>query len=401
MFTVTIRNVFIAALFPVLAVRGSAQAPAIVSNPAPNPNSPAFRISAQPMLKLGGLNNDTRYEFIGISQVDITETGRLIVLPSGGPEVRVFDLRGQYQRTLGRRGSGPGEFTQVAQISALRGDTIAVYDNPQRRVTILNAATGDVIRTVPDAANALCCFLDASFLARPNYVRPSVTVTASAPDTSVWDVMGLGAGAPPRPRILTTRGNDPEIRLGQFEEAASRPGERSFTLPAHLPPFARTATVVVAGNNIVYGVSERFEFNVYSNFGANLRTVRAAAAPVTPSRADIDAARKEFMSGADTPEKLKAYEEHYSKIKLYTTLPAFGRILAESDGTVWVQNYMRPGATAQWWTRFDPSGKMLGTINIPPGMNVRRFARGYVLFVPNERPDGVATLFVHRIERMN
>ena len=68
----------------------------------------------------------------------LDSSGRLLVSSWQIPgEIMVFDTTGAYQRSVGRRGSGPGEYLGVMHI-VVRGDEIHIFDGPARRRTILS-----------------------------------------------------------------------------------------------------------------------------------------------------------------------------------------------------------------------------------------------------------------------
>ncbi|MCA9764269.1 MAG: 6-bladed beta-propeller [Gemmatimonadetes bacterium] len=51
--------------------------------------------------------------------------------------IPVFDSTGRYLRSIGREGSGPGEYRRVSRILVLESDSILVLDDQLRRATIL------------------------------------------------------------------------------------------------------------------------------------------------------------------------------------------------------------------------------------------------------------------------
>jgi hypothetical protein len=60
------------------------------------------------------------------------EDGCYYVCDTGNGRIAVFDEQGRYQRSIGRKGSGPGEF-QSLQIVEIRDGVIATYDSRNRR----------------------------------------------------------------------------------------------------------------------------------------------------------------------------------------------------------------------------------------------------------------------------
>jgi hypothetical protein len=64
--------------------------------------------------------------------------GRFLVsYPESGSELLVFDSRGEYLRTVGRRGQGPGEYIWIDKIVVV-GDRIHLFDALGRRWTVLD-----------------------------------------------------------------------------------------------------------------------------------------------------------------------------------------------------------------------------------------------------------------------
>lgn len=57
----------------------------------------------------------------------------------GGGDLMVFQSPGRYQRTIGRRGEGPGEFEFVYGVSPWPNDTVYVLDAGNHRLTVLDS----------------------------------------------------------------------------------------------------------------------------------------------------------------------------------------------------------------------------------------------------------------------
>jgi hypothetical protein len=75
----------------------------------------------------------------------------LVSGPGIEPSLIVFDQRGAYARTVGRGGSGPGEFQAPFAHSWSPGDTLYVFDKPRGRVLMFSADFSH-IRTYTAAA---------------------------------------------------------------------------------------------------------------------------------------------------------------------------------------------------------------------------------------------------------
>jgi len=73
--------------------------------------------------------------FGNIWDVELDGRGRIYVADVGQAHITVFDSAGRYLHTIGRRGSGPGEFNQPMQMGVRPGDTLLVFDVGLRRLS--------------------------------------------------------------------------------------------------------------------------------------------------------------------------------------------------------------------------------------------------------------------------
>jgi hypothetical protein len=105
-----------------------------------------WRVSTTPTVVIGESPGE-EYELARVgaalrySQGYVVSTG----LPVG---IRVYNKEGRFQRWLGRKGEGPGEFRAISGTWVAEGDTVIVYDSFLRRITYFDLR-GDLIRTVP------------------------------------------------------------------------------------------------------------------------------------------------------------------------------------------------------------------------------------------------------------
>jgi hypothetical protein len=111
---------------------------------------PAWQLSASPTLTLGGPTASGPTEFS--NPYDGAFWGsRLVILDGATQSLRVFSLRdGSHLATYGRKGAGPGEFSNAAYIQPF-GDSVFVSDIQQSRYTVFDSE-GHVARVVSFAA---------------------------------------------------------------------------------------------------------------------------------------------------------------------------------------------------------------------------------------------------------
>lgn len=94
------------------------------SDQAAASSSASWRVSAEPRLRVE--SSDT-IDLADVATVSLLSDGRFVVASGYPPAVRVFTDDGRLERTIGRRGPGPGEFTAIDQV-ARHGDTVIVVD---------------------------------------------------------------------------------------------------------------------------------------------------------------------------------------------------------------------------------------------------------------------------------
>ena len=92
-----------------------------------------------------GIAQDTVL-FGQIISLDIDGQGRLYVLDSYAQQVHIFDSSGAFVRTVGSKGSGPGEFENASAVDVSETGEIWVMEMRKGQLTILDA-DGNYLRT--------------------------------------------------------------------------------------------------------------------------------------------------------------------------------------------------------------------------------------------------------------
>lgn len=90
-------------------------------------------------LRIGAVDEDGPAAFSDIRSLVVDEFERIWVLDGQSAEIRIFDRSGHHVRTVGRSGSGPGEYSQPVHADAFGGD-VWVVDPGNGRVTVLDSA---------------------------------------------------------------------------------------------------------------------------------------------------------------------------------------------------------------------------------------------------------------------
>ena len=89
------------------------------------------RIELEPELVISARGDDPNYAFYRPSAIGVDDAGNIYVADSSNARVQVFDAGGEYVRTLGRAGQGPGEFSSLS--GSYRPVALHAWD-PRRQV---------------------------------------------------------------------------------------------------------------------------------------------------------------------------------------------------------------------------------------------------------------------------
>ena len=98
--------------------------------------SPGEEWTINEELRIGHVDGAPELQFGEIVSLDVDRAGRIYVLDQQAQEVRVFSPAGEYLRSVGQPGEGPGELSAFAQaVFVAVDDTLRVVDPRQGRVT--------------------------------------------------------------------------------------------------------------------------------------------------------------------------------------------------------------------------------------------------------------------------
>ncbi len=358
------------------AARRDSAGVSIVRSSAPQwPADSGWRIADTPLVAIGGGNGTALGRVAGAVR---TRSGAIAVADGDAQLIRVYDLAGRPLRTLGRRGSGPGEFQAIDWIAAA-ADSILAFDLVARRLTLFGAPGRVRTASLEGAAGSITApldrFADGTLLVAagdPTFPFPgtegsvrhdSVTLIRIAPEGDVLDTLARIAWA-----------ESFGVAIGE--------GDRRFLAP--LPrPFGPRASALVAGEEVVVGEGIRPELVVRDGDGAVRRIIRRERAPL-PVTPDAIAAFKEARRRASAGRGLQAEVDAALVAALDSApwparLPAYERVLADAEGNLWVQDYGVRRDQPESWNVFTAEGRWLGPVSAPARFRIEQVGRDWVL----------------------
>lgn len=337
-----------------------------------------YTLSDDPVVSIGSIDGEDPYLLDGVADAVVRQDGSLAVLNCTTAEIRVYDMAGQYIRTFGGRGEGPGEFMFPERMFALGGDTVAVTDFFPGRMTVVGP-DGAAVATSPSlgpiaAPQVRGRLANGLFVATRREPAPEVEAGARFRET-----MAL--------LLVTLEGEVVDSVTGLPARAAVAPTEPGR--PTSAQRMGGRAVFAVAPDAVYYGGQDG---RGIMKFTADLSTAESietytTGGPLTQQHIDAHERMREAQEHLPVdgigPATAAVYPDE---------LPAFGAIVVGRDGRLWVEDPERPGMQALTWTAYE-NGVPTARLELPPRFFALDFDEASVLGIHYDE------LSVERVQR--
>ena len=312
------------------------------------------------------------------SQLAVDSRGNTYVPDFYRNRVVVFDAGGRLLRTLGRRGSGPGEFQAIRTVQVIRGDSLLVYDGGLGRISVFARGSDReayvvTLREAPPWALERTRAGDA-YLAR---YEP---------------MFQFGPGAVPGARV---------DRIRALNMDGSRRGDllafpaRSFIVAEQsiMPnPWGHSGFVRLdSKDRLHFAWSDTLGIATYDLVGQRVGGFRVDYTPPPTTRAELDQALAE-VPDAVRPQFARALEDSFP-----SRWPAVNGLLVDDQDRVWLEVAGPRGREVEW-AGFTPAGAYVGSLLLPAGTSAYHI-RGASILAKKEDEDGAPRLVLYRMVR--
>ena len=323
--------------------------------------------------------------------------GRLVVANGGSHQLLVFDEAGNYLEAWGQKGEGPGDFGgahggnsygfRLFWAEPWPGDSIAVchgtyslglellsiFDSNGRhgrRVNLARDGSHTECRDVlPDGGILASRYPDSSGLPPAGLSRPSIDFLLLEGDGSLRAELGTHPGA----------------EEFQYKDETGFP---PYYFWMHDPPFQQSIVWGVWDGLAIVSNTDRYEIRAYGADGSLARIVRRDHAVRTPTEADLDWYKADYLDGITDDDFRQRLLAVLDELTLPSSFPAFSPIEMYEIGIkvdaldyLWVREYRLPGDESDrpLWTVFDRGGIVQGFIETPPGLVIYEIGEDYIL----------------------
>jgi hypothetical protein len=366
----------------------------------------AWRVADSAFLSIGETEHDSaEYELAGVSAVFRLDNGWIVIANGQTQELRFFDRVGNFVRSVGRRGHGPGEFGERWSVVRQLGDTLIV--NATGRLTFLSD-TGALIRTVtvPGTLDLVGVFRDGRILLNLGEFA-KLKSDRALPDSpaNLRDEHGNTYEVPWYSPLFLQFWN----RLQVTDREGN--GGRSFGDFAggmYSLAFGQDGWLAADANHFYFANSKDFDIAVHRSDGALERRIRRPWVRIPVTNADVEPYLASVLAQRGFPDDRAERHRIIRQLLVADTMPAHGKILVDPDANLWVQAFR--ATDAHWgnarakhalprsWSVFDSTGAWLGELETPAGLDVREVGRDYVVGVARDEDD-VERVVTYRLSK--
>lgn len=265
---------------------------------------------------------------------DLLSLGGSGYLVPGPNTLRVAGRGSAEDRMIGRLGSGPLEFRNIAAVCSARGDSLVVWDQGLRRISIVSSdwqlATSFLLPKGYLARSA--CLQDGTFVVQQVFTDPR-------------------SGK----RWL-------EVELHDLDDRVASPVARTPIGPIDLDFIAEPSVVAAAGKVYIAGGVES-EVIVTSGVPGEAFILRTADRIEKLERNDR-ASRARFLDSINLRSGRARPKARRPGPRL-ENWPAIARISVGSDRTIWFSDYPRGGGGPNRWVGYTEDGQLIGGVAGP------------------------------------
>lgn len=316
-----------------------------------------WTVGEEALVRIGEVEGDEAYLLSNLVGAVRFQDGTIAAGDFGSQELRIFDAAGVHLRTVGGEGGGPGEFTGLSGLGRGPGDRAWAYDFSLRRLTWMDSSgeLGDQVHLGPEppVLNPVGPLLDGSFVLRQLWGASAVS-----------EANELGLRRDPVAFVRFDGQGQLVDTLGMFPGRELVITEEDGRGVMGSAPLGRTTSAAIWGNRLVAGAQTSYELGEYTAEGGLVRILRHPDYDLTTSPEAIEAYVLGQLEGVPPEERARARAEIENRT-MPPTRPAYGMLLADTDGNLWVGDHAPFPRVPASWSVFDSEGRWLGEVRMP------------------------------------
>ncbi len=281
----------------------------------------------------------------------VDSRGRLYVADSGWDGLLVFSDTGVSEGVIGRAGKGPGEFERVSAVHIDAKDSVYVWDNLQKRITIFSPDDHEYVHSFAVLSDrmiigGLVGATDRGFLVR-YYGIPGWSLPASMENLA-------------KVKLLDWSGT------AIMDSVAYLQGQETLMHDVrgmHLPFGPEPHFVLAPDQTLYYGSSSAIHLVRTAMDGASNEAIDVPHIPVGVSKGERD----RIIQEEDERVFRRMLRDRLPEIK-----PAFVRIVPDDEGRIWIALSHAENVDVVEWLVVDSTGTVVARTELPE--HVRLYA---------------------------
>ncbi len=325
-------------------------------------------------------------------EVMLGEAVHVTRLPDGGVLVsdralhalRFFNAEGAFERAVGRKGTGPGEFEYIA--TAYRcGDSVFVEELAAQRIMV-HALDGSLARTQSASAfsggnNAYlsACNSDGLFVHHGWYQFDAERTGRSRESVPVWVTASTGE------------------RRAELDSVLG-PEYLAYGYGAGPALLGRTPSLAIGRRHVYVGTADSGVVQVFTLDRTPAGERRLPGSPRRATDADLERAKRLDSMGQSALQQRQTREE-WAFDTPPAFLPAYDALVVDADDFLWVRRHPAANEERVEWIVFDTDGTHIATVPLPALLTVHEIGRDYVAGIVQDPFSGTHAVRVLKLTR--
>jgi len=290
-----------------------------------NPKEPIYGedvFNLEEELSTGEEEGREEYMFSRLIGIAVDKEERIYVLDSKEAHIKVFDKNGDYVRTVGKKGLGPGEMSLPFSICITSQNEIMVQDLNSHRIMFFS--------------------LDGRFIKSLSTAK--IIIVGSSIDAK-GNIIGIVSIRGPEKQVIELKKFDSNLNY-LFSFGSSSLPSRSPTFNPFKPELC---WAVSKEDNVICGYPNAYEFEVFDSEGKVIRKVVKDYKPVKITQEEIEE-RKKRLPG---PMKLDIPQYH----------SAYQDLNVDEESRIFVQTWEKTkGGEGYYYDVFDSDGRYIAKV---------------------------------------
>lgn len=270
--------------------------------------------------------NEEVYLFSNLNVIGVTEDESLYALDFKAANIKIFDKNGDYVKTFGKKGQGPGEFISPLSLLVTSQDEIMIYDIVTRRFSFYSK-DGQFIKDLSSA--------------KFSFINPKVD--------SKGNILGIIADRYSENPVYDLRKFDSALNYVSSYISIPIPDSQIYDL--YRPKIHWTLT---EEDKVIFGYPAKYEFHIFNPDCSEIMKIEKEFTPIDITQEHIDLAKK-AASRFGEGMKLEI-SQHY---------PAYMYISVDEKNNVFVQTYYEvSNGLESFYDVFNPDGKYICKVKL-------------------------------------